>query len=426
MKSAAFFTLGCKVNQYDTEAMLERFKDSGYEIVSFDKRADVYLINTCTVTGTGDSKSKKLIRRKARENPDCDIIVAGCLAQREADSLIRMDNVRLVIGVQNRAKVVELYERAVSSGEPVNAVEQLNGASFEKLFVTRHEGKTRATMKIQEGCDRYCSYCIIPYVRGPIRSMPLASVRDEAKRLSGAGYKEIIVTGIHMGSYGKDTGDSLIDAIRAAHDAGARIRLGSLEPVTVTDEFAYDLSGLDNLMRQFHLSLQSGSQSVLERMKRRYTPEEYIDAVKILRKYMPDCAITTDVLTGFPGETDEEARQTLDFVEKCGFARIHVFPYSRRKGTRADLLPDQISEEVKHARTRELIALGNKLEEAFVNKTTGSVQSVLFETSEKGLSSGYTQHYVRVFAPCECGTVSTVRIVRTEGASAYGIPYYNN
>ena len=302
-RTIATYTLGCKVNQYDTEAMLERFERAGYRAVPFQDEADVYLINTCTVTGTGDQKSLKAVRRAAREHPACAIVVCGCLAQREAESIARMDNVALVLGVQRRAEVVQLLERALAAGETINAVAPLKGADFEPLFVSRHEGKTRATMKIQEGCDRYCSYCIIPSVRGPVRSMPLEAVAAEAARLGAAGYREIVVTGIHLASYGRGTEWTLMDAVRAVHDAPGvrRVRLGSLEPVTVTDAFAQRAAALPGLMRQFHLSLQSGSAEVLKRMHRRYTPREYLRALETLRRWMPDCAVTTDVIAGFPG-----------------------------------------------------------------------------------------------------------------------------
>lgn len=420
MSNIAFHTLGCKVNQYDTEAMRESFERAGWTAVDFDAEADVYLINTCTVTGTGDQKSKKLIRRVAREHPSCAIIVAGCLAQREAEALLQMDNVALVIGVQRRAEVVELLERARREG-PVNAVAPLKGASFEHLFVTRHEGKTRATMKIQEGCDRYCAYCIIPSVRGPVRSMPLEDVRAEARRLANAGYPEIVVTGIHLASYGRGTDDTLLDAIRAVAESVPRVRLGSLEPVVVTDGFARGVAELGRVMPQFHLSMQSGSAGVLSRMRRRYTPEEYMRAVERLRQYLPGCAITTDVLTGFPGETEEEARETLDFVRAVGFARIHVFPYSRRKGTAADQMPDQVPEAVKHARAAKLLALGNQLEENFVSTLVGTVQDVLFETAAgEAEAEGYTGQYVRVRAKARPGQLCRVRICAREGTLARG------
>jgi threonylcarbamoyladenosine tRNA methylthiotransferase MtaB len=420
---AAFHTLGCKVNQYDTEAMLEAFEQAGYDIVPFSDEADVYLINTCTVTGTGDQKSMKLMRRIAREHPRAGIIAAGCLAQRDAETLLAMPGIKLVIGVQRRAEVVRLYERALMTGEPINAVAPLKGAGFENLFVTRHEGKTRATMKIQEGCDRYCAYCIIPSVRGPVRSMPLENVRAEARRLAGAGYKEIVVTGIHMASYGRGTDESLVDAISAVHATGARVRIGSLEPVVVTDDFARRLAEMPNLMRQFHLSLQSGSAGVLKRMRRRYTPGEYMRAVETIRRFMPDSALTTDVLTGFPGETDMEAQETLKFVEDAAFARIHVFPYSRRRGTVADAMENQVPENIKHNRAQELIELGNKLETAFVKSTENTVQTVLFERRTEKLAEGYTQHYVRVFADAQPGEIRDVLITHTIDQRTYGLPY---
>ena len=423
MRTIAVQTLGCKVNQYDTEAMLESFERAGYAAVSMKDEADVYLVNTCTVTGTGDQKSEKLIRRIARLHPGSAIVVAGCLAQRNAEELLQMDGVRVVIGVQQRARVVELTEQAVAQDRRINAVLPLKGAEFEALFVSRHEGKTRATMKIQEGCDRYCTYCIIPSVRGPVRSMPLDEVRAEAQRLADAGYREIVVTGIHLASYGRGSEDTLLDAIRAVHDTPgvARVRLGSLEPKVVTEDFARSLSEMPGLMRQFHLSMQSGSDAVLKRMHRRYTSAEYYAACETLRFFMPDCAITTDVIAGFPGETEAEFAETLAFVEKVGFARIHAFPYSRRSGTLADRMPDQVDEGKKHVRTNQLIELGNKLEESFVKALIGSVQSVLFEQAAgDGLAEGYTGQYVRVRAQAQPNSIHDVRIVRTEGALAFG------
>ena len=423
MRTIAVQTLGCKVNQYDTEAMLESFERAGYAAVSMKDEADVYLVNTCTVTGTGDQKSEKLIRRIARLHPGSAIVVAGCLAQRNAEELLQMDGVRVVIGVQQRARVVELTEQAVAQDRRINAVLPLKGAEFEALFVSRHEGKTRATMKIQEGCDRYCTYCIIPSVRGPVRSMPLDEVRAEAQRLADALYREIVVTGIHLASYGRGSEDTLLDAIRAVHDTPgvARVRLGSLEPKVVTEDFARSLSEMPGLMRQFHLSMQSGSDAVLKRMHRRYTSAEYYAACETLRFFMPDCAITTDVIAGFPGETEAEFAETLAFVEKVGFARIHAFPYSRRSGTLADRMPDQVDEGKKHVRTNQLIELGNKLEENFVKGLIGSVQSVLFEqTAGDGFAEGYTGQYVRVRAQAQPNSIHSVRIVRTEGALAFG------
>ncbi|MBQ8973869.1 MAG: tRNA (N(6)-L-threonylcarbamoyladenosine(37)-C(2))-methylthiotransferase MtaB [Clostridia bacterium] len=423
MKTIAAVTLGCKVNQYDTEAMLEAFERSGYTIVPFQQQADVYLVNTCTVTGTGDQKSLKTVRRAARQHPGSAIIVCGCLAQRESERIAQMEGVKLVLGVQRRAEVAELLEKAMREPGALNMVAPLKNIPFEHMVVTRHEGKTRATMKIQEGCDRYCSYCIIPSVRGPVRSMPMNEVRAEALRLANAGYPEIVLTGIHLASYGRGTPDTLLDAIQAVHNTPGieRVRLGSLEPKVVDAEFARSLAELPNLARQFHLSLQSGSAQVLRRMRRRYTPEEYYEACEILRRFMPDCAITTDVIAGFPGETEEEHMETEEFLQRVAFARIHVFPYSRREGTRADELDGQLSEAEKQSRARRLIAIGNKLEERFVLSLKGTAQRVLFEQPVgEGQAEGYTGSYVRVRANATPGTFQWVRIYEVQGATALG------
>lgn len=422
MKTIGVHTLGCKVNQYDTEAMLELFEAAGYAHVPFEGEADVYLVNTCTVTGTGDQKSLKLIRRLHREHPESDVIVCGCLAQRDAEKVL-LPGVRLVIGTRQRGQVVSLYEQAVLEDRVICAVGGLKDAPFEHLCVNRHEGKTRAVMKIQEGCDRWCAYCVIPAVRGPVRSMPLAQVREEAERLAKAGYRELIVTGIHLASYGRERGERLIDAIRAVHDVPGvdRVRLGSLEPVVVTEDFCRALAAMSRLCPQFHLSLQSGSDTVLARMKRRYTAEEYLRAVELLREYLPGCALTTDVLCGFPGETDEEAAETLRFVEKAAFARIHVFPYSRRSGTLADRMPNQVPQAVKNRRAQELIALGNKLEASYAKELIGQDAEVLFEQpAGDGLCEGYTKTYVRVRAQAQPGELKTVHIVRADGALLFG------
>ncbi len=421
MNRIAVHTLGCKVNQYDSEAMLELFEQAGYTPVPFEEEADVYLVNTCTVTGTGDQKSLKLIRSLGRKHPNADIIVAGCLAQREPEKVM-LPGVRVVLGNQRRSEVVQLLDEARAKDAVVSAVGNLRNAPFEYLCVTRHEGKTRAVMKIQEGCDRWCTYCIIPSVRGPIRSMPLAQVAAEAKRLAEAGYVELVLTGIHMASYGRESGDTLIDAIRVVHDTEGvqRVRLGSLEPVVVTEEFCEALKKMPKVCPQFHLSLQSGSDGVLKRMRRRYTAEEYLTALQRLRDALPGCAITTDVLCGFPGETEQEAQETLAFVEKARFARIHVFPYSRRAGTIADKMSDQVPQNIKHERAAKLIELGNKLEADYAKELIGTVQPVLFEVCAGDAAEGYTMQYVRVRANGIPGSIQNVRIDRVEGTLALG------
>lgn len=423
MSTIAVHTLGCKVNQYDSEAMLELFERAGYTPVPFEEEADVYLVNTCTVTGTGDQKSVKLIRRLGREHPNADIIVAGCLAQRDVER-VTLPGVRVILGNQRRSEVVELLDEARRTDKLISAVGNLKNAPFEYLCVTRHEGKTRAVMKIQEGCDRYCAYCIIPSVRGPVRSMPIEQVRTEAARLAAAGYVELVLTGIHMASYGRESGETLMDAVRAVHDTEGveRVRLGSLEPVVVTEEFCEALKKLPKVCPQFHLSLQSGSDSVLKRMRRRYTAQEYLDALTRLRRTAPGCAVTTDILTGFPGETEEEAEETMAFVEKARFARIHVFPYSRRAGTAADRMPDQVSQNIKHERAAKLIELGNKLETSYAKELIGTTQQVLFEVGVGGgMAEGYTGQYVRVRANGVPGQLADVRIERVEEALAHGV-----
>ena len=331
---AAFCTLGCKVNQYDTEAMRELFEKAGYETVDFSEPADVYLINTCTVTQTGDKKSRQMISRAHALSPNAKIVVAGCYAQRAPEEVLALPGVNLVIGTKERARVVELVEKLAQDKQ--DAVSDLRTERTFEPLTASHEGRTRAQLKIQEGCDRFCTYCIIPYARGPIRSRPLQDVRCELEKLAAAGYHEVVLTGIHLMSYGRDLGDgvTLIDAIAQAEGLSQirRIRLGSLEPQLLSETFVRALAENPRVCHQFHLSLQSGSAGVLKRMNRRYTPEEYAECVHRLRSAMPGCAITTDIIVGFPGETEEEFEETLAFARQVSLARIHVFPYSRRAG----------------------------------------------------------------------------------------------
>lgn len=424
MRTAAYMTLGCKVNQYDTQAMRERMERAGYLTAPFSGACDVYVINTCTVTGTGDKKSRQMIRRAAKLNPDAAIVVTGCMAQRAAETLL-LPGVRLVLGTQRRADIVSLLEQAMAQQTPLIAVESLADAPFEALRVRGSDGRTRATMKIQEGCDGACSYCIIPSVRGLPRSRPLADIREEAERLAGAGYTEIVLTGIHLSSYGRDLdGDiGLIDAVREIDGVPgiARVRLGSLEPRIVTPAFAEALAALPSVCPQFMLALQSGSDAVLSRMARRYNTAQYESAKQALADVFPTMALTTDIMTGFPGETDAEFDETMRFVERMGFARIHVFPFSEREGTRAATMPNQVPRGVREARAKQLIALGERLEAAFVQKTIGCVAEVLFEEPVEGGAIGYTREYVHAFASgAEPGQVRNVRILSVEGAISVG------
>lgn len=418
-RTVAFHTLGCKVNQYDTQAMRERFEEAGYRTVEFEDRADVYVVNTCTVTGTGDKKSMQTIRRCHRSNPDAAIVVTGCLAQRAADELT-LPGVRLVLGTQRRGEVVQLLEQALEQDCVLIAVQTLRQAPFEHLTVHAHEGHTRATMKIQEGCDRFCTYCIIPSVRGPIRSRPLDEIRAEAESLAGAGFREAVLTGIHLTSYGREQhGEvTLLDAIRTVHEVQGieRIRLGSLEPVIVTPEFVEGIAALDKVCHQFHLALQSGSDTVLARMRRRYTSGEFLAACALLREAFEDCALTTDVMTGFPGETEEEFAQTVDTCKKAGFARMHVFPYSEREGTKAAAMEGSVPRHVREERARRLIAVGRELERTALKSRVGKTEDVLIEeTDGQGCGMGYTGGYMRVHVrDAQPGTIVRVRIEGVE------------
>ena len=426
-RTVAFHTLGCKVNQYDTQAMRERFERAGYRTVDFEQEADVYVVNTCTVTGTGDKKSMQIIRRCHRQNPLAAIVVTGCLAQRAADSLT-LPGVRLVLGTQRRGEVVELLEQALAQDCALIAVESLRRAPFEHLTVHAHEGHTRATMKIQEGCDRWCTYCIIPSVRGPIRSRPLDEIREEAQSLADAGFAEAVLTGIHLTSYGRDLqdGTTLLDAIRAVHEVEGirRIRLGSLEPVIVTPEFVAGIAALPKVCHQFHLALQSGSDTVLARMHRRYTSGAFLAACDLLRSAFDDCALTTDVMTGFPGETREEFEQTKETCRRAGFSRMHVFPYSEREGTKAAQMPGSVPRHVREERARELIALGRELEQAALAARVGKTEDVLIEEPDgQGAGAGYTGGYMRVHVPgAKEGTIVRVRVTGVRGDELEGEP----
>ncbi len=415
MKTVAFHTLGCKVNQYDSQAMLELFEQAGYQPGDFDQPCDVYVINTCTVTGTGDKKSMQAVRRARRLNPAADIIVCGCMAQRDGEKLLADTDARLILGTARRAEIVTLLEQAQREHTRLCAVTDVRRAAFEPLLITHQEGRTRATLKIQEGCDRFCTYCIIPYVRGGIRSRSVQDVRDEAARLAQAGYREIVLTGIHLTSYGRDlkNGDTLLSVIRAVHDiAGVeRIRLGSLEPVIATADFARALGEMPKLCPQFHLALQSGCDSVLRRMRRRYDTAAFRESAQALRAVFPDCALTTDVMSGFPGETDAEHRQSLDFCREMRFARMHVFPYSEREGTAAATMPDPVPRHIREERARELIALGAGMAEDYRRAQLGTVRRVLFEQCAEGVSVGYTPEYMRCEAPgTVCGQTLPVRM----------------
>ena len=397
---AAFCTLGCKVNQYETQAMLELFCEAGYDTADFDEVADVYVINTCTVTQTGDKKSRQMISRAHALNPDAKIVVVGCYSQVAPEEVKKIPGVWMVLGTRERSRIVSLFEASLNAEEEVFAVEPLTrDDDFEEISAI-HESRTRAHLKIQDGCDRFCTYCIIPYARGNIRSRSLKSVREEMEKLAAEGYSEIVLTGIHVMSYGRDfrDGTTLANAFALAKDISEirRVRLGSLEPNMADAAFVEAVKKSSKVCRHFHLSMQSGSASVLKRMNRRYTPEEYEAAVNRLRAAMPGCAITTDVIVGFPGETEEEFMETEAFLRRVALSRIHVFPFSPRKGTKAAQMEGQLSKSAKAERAKKMIALGNELEGAYLRSFLETTQEVLFEECEKDYVYGHTGTYARV------------------------------
>ena len=423
MKTIAAHTLGCKVNQYDTQAMLELFQLAGWITVPFDRHADVYLINTCTVTGIGDKKSLQLIRKIRRSRPSSRLIVCGCMAQQRGESLLSQ-GADLVLGTQRRCEVVNLIEQVIRTGSPLCAVGPLSGSrAFEPLSISRQEEHTRANLKIQEGCNNHCSYCIIPSVRGPVRSRPLDEIKQEVIRLRDSGYSEVVLTGIHLCSYGLDLNRtvSLLDVIRMIQriDGILRIRLGSLEPTVATASFAQELKQTDKICPQFHLALQSGSDSVLARMRRRYNTAQFRQGVENLRSVFPHAAFTTDILTGFPGESEAEFEETARFISEIGFARIHVFPFSSRPGTEAAGLPGQLTSAEKERRTRELISLGNQVADRYLRSWIGRESILLPEEMVEGCWEGYTPEYIRVRldSGCSCASGVPVRVRLLSAAS---------
>ena len=434
MKTIAAHTLGCKVNQYDTQAMLELFQQDGYLIVSWDSPADVYLLNTCTVTGVGDKKSLQMIRRVKREHPASTLIVCGCMAQQRGEKLLSL-GVDLVLGTQRRHEVVSLLNQVLQSGDQICAVAAMNSSlPFERLSISSRNEHTRANLKIQEGCNNHCSYCIIPAVRGPIRSRPLEDIRDEVLRLRDAGYRELVLTGIHLSSYGldMDRSYSLLDVIQLIQETDGilRVRIGSLEPTIATPSFASALRKADKVCPQFHLALQSGSDTVLRRMRRRYNTTQYIEGVENLRLEFPKAAFTTDILTGFPGETDDEFNETKAMISRIGFARIHVFPYSPRPNTEAALLPGQLSNTEKERRVRELIDLGNTAADQYLSSWIDQESIILPEEKLNGRWEGYTPEYIRVRlqpdAICSAGTPVRVRLKNVSHRCMSGLMIQDN
>lgn len=404
MKKAALHNLGCKVNAYETEAMQQMLEAAGYEIVPFTESADVYVINTCSVTNMADRKSRQMLHRAKKMNPESVVVAAGCYVQTKEDEAVADEAIDIIIGNNKKHELVTRLDEFFRDQGKIDAVLDINDRTqeFEELYLDKPSEHTRAFIKVQDGCNQFCSYCIIPYARGRVRSRNMDSVLEEVNRLAENGYKEVVLTGIHLSSYGIETGESLLHLIQEIHKVEKikRIRLGSLEPKVVTEEFAAELSKLEKICPHFPLSLQSGCDATLQRMNRKYTAEEYETGCQILRKYFHHPAITTDVIVGFPGETEEEFEETRRFLERIHFYEMHIFKYSKRQGTRAAVMKDQVSEEVKTQRSSVLIDLGTKMSEEFRQYYLEQEEEVLFEeeTCIDGNTYyvGYTKEYVKV------------------------------
>ena len=399
----AFYTLGCKTNQYETQAMERLLCEQGHEICSFEDDCDCYIVNTCSVTAVADKKNRAIIRRCRREHPQAILGVCGCYSQ-HATQAVRELEVDVVGGSGGRQQFLEdLLAAAQSRTYQEHLDNALRRREFEVLPAGGLQERTRAMLKVQDGCTNFCTYCIIPYTRGPIRSAPLETAVAQAKQLEQAGYREIVVTGIEIAGWGKDLPGKppvwLLIAEICKAVPHLRIRLGSLEPRIVTEEFVAALSGFQNLCPQFHLSMQSGCDSVLERMKRKYTTEEYMESLERLRNAFPGCAITTDMIVGFPGETEEEFEKSLSFIRQCRFADMHIFPYSRRPGTPAAEMPGQLPNAVKEARSRRAIAVAQDMSRCYHQELLGTTQAVLVEGMEGEHSVGHAMNYVKIYIP---------------------------
>lgn len=408
-KKAAFHNLGCKVNSYETEAMEQQLVQAGYEIVPFAPGADVYVINTCSVTNMADRKSRQMLHKAKKLNPHAVIVAAGCYVQTALERTGLEVEADIILG-NNKKKdlVLALEEYEAGREETLSRVIDINHTrEYENMGITRSGEHTRACIKVQDGCNQFCSYCIIPYARGRARSRSIQDVTAELERLAASGVKEAVLTGIHLSSYGQDFGSNLLELIGRVHEIEGirRIRLGSLEPGIVTEEFARALSGMEKVCPHFHLSLQSGCDTVLCRMNRRYTAGEYAGRCEILRRHFSRPALTTDVIVGFPGETEEEFQETVEFLKKIRLYETHVFKYSKRKGTRAAEMPDQVSEQVKAERSDVLLALNRENKSAFLKEWTGEECQVLFEekiaVGGREFWAGYTKEYIRAVMPGE-------------------------
>ena len=407
-KKVAFYTLGCKVNQYETNAMIEQFIKKGYEIVDFDSIADIYIINTCTVTNMADRKSRQMIRRVKEINPDSILVACGCYAQVGKEELKKISQIDLIYGTNEKNKIAEYIEEYIDSKkEEDKNKEIITDVMYQKEFLdfgpTIYTEKTRAVIKVQDGCDRFCSYCIIPYARGHVRSRRPENVIEEITEIAKKGFKEVVITGIHVASYGKDFKENigLIDLLEEINkiDGIERIRLGSIEPTIITEEFLKRLTKLDKICDHFHLSLQSGCDETLKRMNRRYTTADFRNATDMIKKVYPNVALTTDIIVGFPQETDEEFEKTYQFLKEINFYKMHIFKYSQRKGTKAAVMSGQVEGSVKEERSRRLIELSDENEKKYNEKYIDKIVDVLFEEQDGDYIKGHTTNYMVVKVP---------------------------
>ncbi len=416
----AFYTLGCKVNQYETQALEQLVTQRGHSLVPFEEAADAYVINTCTVTAVSDKKSRQVIRRARKSAPDAVIAVCGCYPQTHPDDVEKL-GVDLISGTGDRTGFVDLLEREWSDRQPITALDDaFSRRTFEPLPAGGLEGRTRAMLKMEDGCVNFCSYCIIPYARGRVRSLPLADCVRQARELEAAGYREIVLTGIEISSWGQDLEGKpeLIEAIEAICQGlspDTRVRLGSLEPRTITPDFCRRAAALPNLCPHFHLSMQSGCDTVLARMNRKYDSNRYYESVKFLHEAYDRPAVTTDLIVGFPGETEEEFQQTLDFIQKCAFSAMHIFPYSKRPGTPAAKLPGQVLNAVKEERAHRAAQIARTMQDAYLDSWVGETVPVLFEEERDGLWRGHTTRYCEVTVQSAQPLHNQLRQVRLTG-----------
>ena len=417
----AFYTLGCKVNQYETQVLSQQFAAAGFDLVEPTDIADVYVVNSCTVTSSGDKKTRQILRRLKRQNPAAKVALTGCFPQAFPDAAEAITEAAVITDSHNPASLLPAIRECLATGSRVvNITAHQKGEAFEDMKAGKFFEKTRASIKIEDGCERYCAYCIIPYARGPVRSKPLMDLKLELTELAAAGYKEVVLVGINLSAYGKDFGGHLTDAIALActTDGIERVRLGSIEPEMITDKDLEEMARYPRLCPQFHLALQSGCDATLKRMNRKYDTAEYRRMVGKIRELFENPSITTDIMVGFPGETEEEFASTLQFVEEIGLAKAHVFSYSIREGTAAARMSGQVDPQVKEERSARLIAATGKTRQEFLQNQVGTVQEVLFETQTGGLTHGYSKNYTPVFVKTDEDVTGAILRVEITGAEA--------